>query len=61
MAVRDENTRKKQKPSEKTEYVTQIQLKKQLTAQASRTPPFPETLFPITRFVLLQNTLKMFC
>lgn len=61
MAMRDENTRKKQKPSEKTENMTQIQLKKQLTAQASRTSAFSETLFPITRLSIKTLTLKMFC
>lgn len=59
--MRDGNTRKKEKPSEKAEYMTQIQLKKQLTAQALRTSAFSETLFPITRLSIKTLILKMFC
>lgn len=44
-----EKLKHKEEASGKTEYMTQIQLKKQLTAQASRTSAFSESLFPITR------------
>lgn len=51
MAVRDGNTREKQKPSEKTEYVTQIQLKKHLHKH-------PEHLHFLKLCFLLQDCLS---